>query len=145
MTDRAYIDLPTGVHTAIETAVLESGVTVQVCRTSVRRDDRPSTQVILVLDVQGLVLPTEADLLNLLATSLFLGTVAGLQTTDSGKVKVITLPEFDGAPEDIALAAAVCAASWGWDESELIRVTVNDRAWDVTPAFRDGAWTATLA
>lgn len=145
MTNRAHIDLPTGVQSEAETVTLESGITAQVCRTSVRHDDGSSIEITLLLDMQGLVLPTEADLLRLRVASPSVGILAGLQLGGSGKAEAITLPEFYAAGEYVALASAVCAASWGWDESESIHVIVNRRAWKVTPAFRDGMWTATAA
>jgi hypothetical protein len=120
-------------------------MTVQICRASVHRHDGRSTQIALLLDAQGLVLPTETDLANLRSTSSSFGIVAGLQAAVGGKAVVRTLPEFDAASVDIALAAAVCAASWGWDESECIHVTVNGREWDVSAAFWDGVWTAAVA
>jgi len=144
VTNPAHVELPTGVQSADDTVLLESGVVVQVCRASVRHANGPSVQITLLLDMQALVLPTEGDLSKLRGTASR-SILAGLRTIDSGKVSAITLPEYDAASEDIALAAAVCAASWGWDESECIHVTVNDQQWDVTPLFRDGGWTATLA
>jgi hypothetical protein len=72
------------------------------------------------------------------------GILAGLQSPRSGEADVVMLPEFGSAAEDVAFTAAVCAASWGWDESEYIRVRVSDRSWDIVPSFRDGAWMAQI-
>lgn len=141
----ARVDLPTDAGTAPEMFSLASGVTVQVCRTSVQAAGAPSTLITLLLDERGLAMPTEADLANFLTQSPSAGIVAGLLSVQSGSASVATLPQFVDASEDLALAAAVCSASWGWDESERIRVTVNGREWHVTPGFRDGAWMAAIA
>jgi hypothetical protein len=145
MIRNARVDLPTGVQAAVETFSLASGVTVQVCRTSVQAENGPSTLITLLLDERGLAMPTESDLANFLTQSPSPGIVAGLLSAQSGSASVATLPQFVNASEELALVAAVCSASWGWDESERIHVTVNGREWHVTPYFRDGAWMATIA
>lgn len=144
MTRTARVDLPTGIRTAVEPFSLASGVTVQVCRTSVQADGEPSTLITLLLDVRGLAMPTDADLEKALTLTPSPGTVAGLLSPGSGSASVTTLPQFVNASEDLALAAAVCLASWGWDESERIRVAVNGREWNVTPRFHSGAWMANI-
>jgi hypothetical protein len=42
----------------------------------------------------------------------------------------------------VAQAAAVVQASWGWDESQVIRVTVDDEAIDVAPRHGAEGWSA---
>lgn len=140
----ARVDLPTGVQTALETFELASGVTVQVCRTSVQAGDQRSKPISLLMHVEAQVMPTEADLETALTQDPSLEIVAGMLSARSGEASVFTLPKFVSASEEIAQAAAVCKASWGWDESVRIHVTVNGREWDVTPRFRAGAWRATI-
>lgn len=71
--------------------------------------------------------------------------VAGLRIPEPGKAIVSSPTAPSGADEDVAMVAAVCAASWGWDESPSIHVIVNGRGRDVTASFRDHVWTATVA
>ena len=144
MTEYARVDLPTGVRTSSEIVTLQSGVEVQVCRASVQRANRPSLRVVLLLDTFGRALATSADLRQLTHLTSATDVLAGLLSARSGEAVVVTLPEFEAAAEDVALTAAVCAASWGWDESEYIRVQVNDRWWNVAPSVRDGIWMAQI-
>lgn len=144
MIEYARVDLPTGVRTSIETVILQSGVGVQVCRTSVHPANAPAHQVTLLFDELGSPLPTQTDLSSLAGSLADSGILAGMQSARSGEAAVVTRPEFESAAESIALAAAVCAASWGWDESEYIRVRVNDQEWEVVAEFREGAWMARI-
>jgi len=144
VTRTARVDLPTGGRTPPEAFSLASGVTVQLCRTSVQAAGEPSTRITLLLDARGAGMLSEADLTQALTQVPSPGIVAGLVSAGSGLVDVVTLPEFVDASEDLALAAAVCSASWGWDESERIHVTVNGRGWDVTADCRAGAWRAAV-
>jgi hypothetical protein len=45
-----------------------------------------------------------------------------------------------GAPEPIAAIVAYSKASGGWDDSVPIVVEVEDRIFNVSAAFKDGAW-----
>jgi len=142
--ESARVDLPIGMQAHSEVATLASGAEVQVCRASVRRADGQIRQILLLLDSRGRELPTLADLQHLTALSPPGGVLAGLLSARSGEVEVVVLPELEDAAEAVAHAAAVCATSWGWDESESIHVTTGDRSWDVVPRFRDGAWVSRL-
>jgi hypothetical protein len=140
----ARVDLPTGIQAAPETFMLASGVTAQVCRASLQAGDQPSRRIGLLMHMEAQAMPTDTDLEMALAQVPSLGIVAGLLSARSGEASVVTLARFTTASEEIAQAAAACTASWGWDESDHIHVTVNGRGWDVTPRFRDGAWRATI-
>ena len=144
MTEYARVDLPTGIRTKSEIVTLQSGVEVQVCRASVQRAHAPSLEVVLLLDAFGRTLASSAGLRQLTHLTSPAGILAGLLSARSGEAVVVTLPECEGAAEDVALTAAVCAASWGWDESESIRVQMNDRSWSVVSSFQDGQWMARI-
>ena len=129
---------------APETVTLQSGATFQVCRVQVSHAGGSSVRVTLLLDAEGLARPTAADLARSYSASAALGIVASLRIPETGSVVVITPNASGEAVEDVAMAAAVCAASWGWDESPRMHVVVNERGWDVAPVFCDGVWTAAI-
>ena len=142
MADVAQVDLPTGVRTESEIVTLQSGAEVQVCRTSVHRVHKASVDVVLLLDTFGRVLATPADLQQFAYLASSNGIIAGLLSAHSGEATVITQAAGEVEAEDVAFAAAVCCASWGWDESDRIRVDLNGQSRVVAPRFREGRWTA---
>lgn len=142
MSDDARVTLPTGLRTDVEVATLASGHDVQICRTFVQRGSAPGRDVTLLLDMYGRALPTQADLTDLARTRPGDGLLAGVLSGRSGEVTAVVLPKDDACADDVAAAAAVCAVSWGWDESECIEVKINDRAWSIAPVFRDDTWVA---
>ncbi len=145
MKTAATVELPTRLRTERDTVALSSGATADVCRASVRRDGGPSRGITLLFDMRGLEMPTEVDLSFVQEALPSHGTVAGLLMAQSGSVDVLVSADSVEAGEDIALAAAVVAVSWGWDESAHIHVTLNDgRDWNITPSFQNGTWTATI-
>jgi hypothetical protein len=69
--------------------------------------------------------------------------VAVVNAWDTARCTVTVVPTGSGANRALAAqAAAVVQASWGWDESEEIEVTVDNEVIEVRP--RDGAdgWSA---
>ena len=118
----------------IDFATLASGRPVVVCRTYVQRGE-VRTPVTLFLSQPGDPAPEgrELDALQNDASGLGLGAV--LEASGAGEAMVVARSADVASQELLAMAAAVCAASWGWDESAIIRVSVNDAVHLVEPRY----------
>jgi hypothetical protein len=63
------------------------------------------------------------------------GIPAVLHASGTGEATVVARAADGARSAFVAMAAAVCTASWGWDESALIQVRVNDAPFWVEPRY----------
>lgn len=124
---------PNGIVPA-EFVPLAPGEPVMVCRTTVQRGTL-STAVTLFLPEPGERAPSGRALQAVVEQDPVLGVPAVLQASGTGEATVVVRPADVLRTELVAMAAAVCAASWGWDESAIIRVRVNDASLPVEPRY----------
>ena len=113
---------------------LASGQPVVVCRTTVQRGAL-STPVTLLFPQPGEAVPSERDLDAVLAQDPRVGVPAVLQASGEGEAAVVARGADAACTELVAMAAAVCAASWGWDETPIVRVDVNGTSLLVEPRY----------
>jgi hypothetical protein len=124
---------------------LASGERVMVCRTTVQRGG-VSTPVTLFLPQPGDPALSRNDLEAVVGQDPVIGVPAVLEASGTGEATVTVRPADVPRTEFVAMAAAVCAASWGWDESGTIRVIVNDASLMVTARYAgvNERWHATI-
>lgn len=113
---------------------LASGQPVVVCRTTVQRGGL-SSSVTLLLPEPGEQAPSTLDLEVVVEQDPGVGVPAVLHASGAGEATVVARAADVAKSAFVAMAAAVCAASWGWDESALIRVRVNDASFLVEPRY----------
>jgi hypothetical protein len=139
----ARVQLSTGVGPP-EFVRLPSGADVPACRTTVLLDD-DIVSVTLLLTEPGEPPPGLPDLATLVAEGPADACVVALEADGIGHAAVAAPALPDALALPVAMAAAVCAASWGWDESPQITVSLNEgRPWVIAPTYRDETWHATL-
>jgi hypothetical protein len=69
--------------------------------------------------------------------------IAVVSEWDTARCTLTLVPPGTQAdPVLVAQAAAVVQASWGWDESQVIHVSVEDEAIDVAPRHGAEGWSA---
>ena len=140
----ARVELPTGMVAAEDIVVLSSGESVRACRATVQRDGR-KTRVTLLASMGGEWALDTASHAPLVEREPAGAIVVGVELNGEGSATVVGPHVPDGSIVDVAAAAGVNAASWGWDESATIHVTVNGTSLEVTPTYRAGAWFATVS
>ena len=119
-----------------------SGRPLQVCRVVIGREQRVHRITFFVA-----VFPEDAEVtLRSLAAVLMkepLGTIGAiLRESAVGRLGVEIDEEEEPVALEVAAAAAVMHAALSWDESPLIRVSVNDRSFSIAARFSDQGWTA---
>ena len=116
-----------------------SGRPLQVCRIVLGREESVHRIV--------LVFPEEAEVtLRSLAAVLTkepLGTIGAIvRESAEGRLGVEIDEEEESGALEVAAAAAVMHAALSWDESPLIRVSVNEHSYSIAARFSDQGWTA---
>jgi hypothetical protein len=68
--------------------------------------------------------------------------VCVVRSRESGAVALSVGDADDATSEAAAAAMGTLMRSWGWDESKLIHITIEEtgRTLVVNPTFEDGAW-----
>jgi hypothetical protein len=134
--DEGLVTMPDGPDGIVpaQSVTLASGQPVMVCRTTVLRGTI-STSVTLFLPDPGERVPSGQDLEAVVEKDPGVGVPAVLQASGTGEATVVTRLADVPTIEAVAMAAAVCVASWGWDESPSIRVSVNDASLLVEPRY----------
>lgn len=61
---------------------------------------------------------------------------------DQGKGWVTLVGSDAEAVEHFAAAVAVVRTCWGWDDSKVFTVTIDEREFSVAPVFKGDVWTA---
>ena len=135
------VELPTGI-VAEDRVRPSAGSGIQACRATVRQA-ATTTRVTLLLPSPGEPLPTVGTLAEVAAIEPAGTVLATLEASGAGEV-TCTGPVPIAHRDAVAMAAAVCAASWGWDESPRIRVSLEAQQWVVAPRYRDATWHATI-
>src|SRR5687767_9266568 len=105
-------DGPDGIVPA-QFVTLASGQPVVVCRTTVQRGTL-STSVTLFLPEPGERAPNTHDLEAVVEQDPGVGVPAVLHASGTGEATVVARPADVARSAFVAMAAAVCAASWGW-------------------------------
>jgi len=120
---------------------LPSGEVLQICRAAVdTADGVKSITLFLASDAAPLTLNSLVTVLAAEAS----GTIGALVRTEAdGRATVELAREHGAHTPAVAAATAVMRASWAWDESPTIIVTVNGATIPVAPRFTDDGWTAT--
>lgn len=137
----ARVEVPTGIAMG-DLLRLPSGVAIQACRATVWHE-AATTRVTLLLPSPGEPPLTVAALAEAAATDTASVVVATLEASGAGQATVVGAVAIEHR-EAVAMAAAVCAASWGWDESPRICVSLDEQQWVVAPEYRGTTWYATI-
>ena len=119
-----------------------SGRPLQVCRVVIGGEEGIHRIVFFVA-----VFPEDAEvtlrsLAGVLAREPLGTTGAILRESAEGRLGVEIDREDESGALQVAGAAAVMHAALSWDESPLIRVSVNDRSFAIAARFTDQGWTA---
>jgi hypothetical protein len=122
-------------------AELPSGEHIQICRATVGEED--AAQHIVLFLPAPFADPLTLDSLTPALSREPAGTVGALlRASAEGRATVEVLGEHSSCARQVAAVAAVMRASWGWDESPTIVVTVNGTPLDVAPRCIGDRWTA---
>jgi hypothetical protein len=119
-----------------------SGRPLQVCRVVIGGEESVHRIAFFVA-----VFPEDAEVtLRSLAAVLAkepLGTIGAiLRESAEGRLGVEIGREAESAALGVAAAAAVMRAALSWDESPLIRVSVNHHSFAIAARYSDQGWTA---
>ena len=112
------------------------------CRATVASPDGLA-RITLFMATDGDRSPSTLDSLPPLMVAEPAGTIGALvRETAEGRATVEVNREDEPNSRSVAAAVAVMRASWGWDESPAIIVTVNSAALTIAPQFTSDGWTA---
>ena len=119
-----------------------SGRPRQVCRVVIEGEEGVHRIAFFVA-----VFPEDAEVTLRSLAGVFakepLGTIGAiLRESAEGRLGVEIDREEESGALGVAGAAAVMHAALSWDESPLIRVSVNDRSFAIAARFSDQGWTA---
>ena len=119
-----------------------SGRPLQVCRVVIEKEESVRRIAFFVA-----VFPEEAEItLRSLAAVLAkepLGTTGAIvRESAEGRLGVEIDREEESGALGVAAAAAVMHAALSWDESRLIRVSVNEHSFAIAARYSDQGWTA---
>jgi hypothetical protein len=122
-----------------------SGALLQVCRATVRSGSVVE-RVTIFAGADGTWGDTiGVDALSALVRGEPAETIpALLREGTEGRAQVEVGPESESRATAIAQATAVMRASWAWDESAVITVSINGTPHFVAPQFTGSEWRATI-
>jgi hypothetical protein len=121
-----------------------NGTRHQVCRATVR-SARDAQRILLILLSQEGESSQPLASLTELAASEPPGAISAFVAHGLEDRSIVTVdPVHVAHSSQIAAAVAVMRASWAWDQSPAMRISVNGRRFAVVPRYSGTTWEATI-